>query len=123
VNSHVHSTPEYCAPVWCRSAHTRLIDPAINDALQTVTECLRPTTEDNLPILAGLKPPELHGKGATLSLAHRPMEPGHLIHSALTCPSSGNARQLKLRHPFVPTVQQFISSSDNNRSATVWADH
>jgi len=29
----VHSTTEYCAPVWCRSAHTRLIDPAINDAL------------------------------------------------------------------------------------------
>ena len=29
----VHSTAEYCAPVWCRSAHTRLIDPAINDAL------------------------------------------------------------------------------------------
>ena len=21
-----------CAPVWCRSAHTRLIEPAINDA-------------------------------------------------------------------------------------------
>jgi len=30
----VHSTAEYCAPVWCRSAHTRLIDPTINDALQ-----------------------------------------------------------------------------------------
>ena len=23
----VHSTAEYCTPVWCRSAHTRLIDP------------------------------------------------------------------------------------------------
>jgi len=23
----VHSTAEYCAPVWCRSAHTHLIDP------------------------------------------------------------------------------------------------
>jgi len=26
----VHSTAEYCAPVWCCSAHTRLIDPATN---------------------------------------------------------------------------------------------
>ena len=26
----VHSTAEYCAPVWCRSAHTRLIDPTIH---------------------------------------------------------------------------------------------
>jgi len=50
----VHSTTEYCAPVWCRSAHTRLIDPAINDALRIVTRCLRPTPADNLPILAGI---------------------------------------------------------------------
>jgi len=33
----VHSTAEYYAPVWCRSAHTRLIDPTINDTLRTVT--------------------------------------------------------------------------------------
>jgi len=29
----VHSATEYCVLVWCRSAHTRLIDPAINGAL------------------------------------------------------------------------------------------
>jgi len=28
----VHSTAENCASVWCRSAHTLLIDPAINDS-------------------------------------------------------------------------------------------
>jgi len=33
----VHSTTEYCTPVWYRSAHTRLIDPAINDALRIMT--------------------------------------------------------------------------------------
>jgi len=38
----VHSAAEYCDPVWCRSAHTRLIDPAIIDTLRIVTECLRP---------------------------------------------------------------------------------
>ena len=26
----VHSTAEYCAPVWCRSAHIRLIDSVLN---------------------------------------------------------------------------------------------
>ena len=44
VNSHsalVHSTAEYCVLAWCRSAHTRLIDPTINDALRIVTGCLR----------------------------------------------------------------------------------
>ena len=39
----VYSTPEYCAPVWCRSAHTHFIDSVLNDALQIVTGCLRPT--------------------------------------------------------------------------------
>ena len=29
----VHATAEYCAPVWCPSAHIRLIDPTINNAL------------------------------------------------------------------------------------------
>ena len=37
----VYSTAEYCAPVWCRSAHTRLIDSVLNDALHIVTGCLR----------------------------------------------------------------------------------
>ena len=38
----VYSAAEYCAPVWCRSAHTRLIDSVLNDALRIVTGCLRP---------------------------------------------------------------------------------
>ena len=33
----VCSTSEYCAPVWCQSAHTRLIPSALNDALRIVT--------------------------------------------------------------------------------------
>ena len=82
----VHSTTEYCTPVWCRSAHTRLIDPATNDASQIVTGCLCPTQADNLLILAGIQPSELRRNGATLSLARRAMEPGHL-QSVLTCPS------------------------------------
>ena len=47
----VYSTAEYCAPVWCRSAHTCLIDSVLNDALHIVTGCLRPTPTDHLPVL------------------------------------------------------------------------
>jgi len=82
----VHSTAEYCAPVWCRSPHARLTDPTINDALRIVIGCLRP-----LPV----------GRCA--------MEPGHLLHSALTRPSGAAAPRLKSRHPFVPAAQQLIS--------------
>jgi len=37
------------------------------------------------------------------------MEPGHLLNSALTCPSSADAQCLKSRHPFVLAAQQLIS--------------
>jgi len=70
------STAEYCAPVWCRSVHARLIGPTINDALRIVTGCLHPTPADNLPILAGIQPAELSRRGATLSLGRCAMEPG-----------------------------------------------
>ena len=95
----VHSTAQYCAPVWCRSVHTRLIDPTINDALRIVTGHLRPTPADNLPILAGSQPTELRRNGATLSLTRRVIEPGHLLNPALTRPLSANARCLKSWHP------------------------
>jgi len=72
----VHSTAEYCTPAWCCSAHTRLTDPVINDALRIVTGCLHPTPAGNLPILAGIRPAELRRKGALLSLVRRAMEPG-----------------------------------------------
>jgi len=115
----VHSTAEYCAPIWCRTAHTHLIDPA----MQIVTGCLRPTPTDNLPILAGIQPTELHRIGATLSLARRAMEPGHLLHSTLTYPSSANAQRLKSRHSFVHATQNLINLSDNNIRAAQWADY
>jgi len=111
----VHSTAAYCAPVWCNSAHIRPIDPAIYDALRIVTGCLRHTPAGNLPILADIQGAKLRRKEATLSLARRAMEHGHLLHSVLTCPPSANARRLKSRHPFVLAAQQLIGSDNNNR--------
>jgi len=43
---------------WCRSAHTHIIDTAINDALQTVTGCLRPTPTTHQFIWQPQQPPE-----------------------------------------------------------------
>ena len=100
----VHSTAECCAPVWCRSAHTGLIDPAINDALRIVIGCLRPTPADNLPILEGIQPGELHCKGATLSLA---------------CRASS---QIKIPICARRTCQQLNSSSGSLRAGH-WASH
>jgi len=79
---------------------------------------------NNLPILAGIQPAELRRIGATLSLARHAMDSGHLLHLALTCSSTANARRLKARHPFVPPAQHLISLSDNNNICVAqWADY
>ena len=62
----IYSTAEYCAPAWCRNAHTRLIDSVLDDALRIVTGCLRPTRTDNLPVLSVIQPAELRRQGAKL---------------------------------------------------------
>ena len=100
----VHSTAEYRAPVWCHSAHTRLIHPPTKDALRIVIGCLRPTPADNLPILAGIQPAGLRWNGATLPLARHTMEPGHLLHSVLTSLSSADPLRPISRHPFESVV-------------------
>ena len=90
----VYSAAEYCAPVWCRSTHTRLIDSVLNDALRKVTGCLRPTPTDHLPVLSGIQPAELRRMGATLSLAYRgSLDPNHILYGLLS--GSSDTRQVR----------------------------
>ena len=86
----VHSTAEYCATDWCRSAHTCLIDchqrrlatcdwmPASYTSRQSSHRRRHPTCRASLQ--------------RAPCLARGSMEPGHLLHTALACPSSWNAR-------------------------------
>ena len=121
----VHSTAEYCAPVRCRSAHTRLIDRPINNALRLVTGCLRPTPTDDLYTLACIQPSELRRKRATLPLARRAQDPKHMFHEMLLFPPYGGHRQLKSRRPFVPAALDLINDADalSTSAAGSWADH
>ena len=107
----VYSTAEYCAPVWCRSAHTRLIDSVLNDALRIVTGCLRPTPTDHLPILSGTQPAELFRLGATLSLAHRgSLDPDHIWYGHLSGSSDTSEVKLRSRRPFVPAARNILDN-------------
>jgi len=118
----VHLTTEYCAPVWCHSAHTAY--RSRHQRRLANCDCVPESyTSGNLPVLADIQPAELRRNGATLSLAGRAMEPGHLLHPALTRPLSVGGQLLISRHLFVPAAQQLISSSDNNIRAAHWADH
>ena len=118
----VHSAAEYCAPVWCRSAHTRLINKPINDALRIVTGCLRPTPTDNLFVLAGILPTELRRKRATLSLARRAQGPEHLLNKRLLSPPYKGHRHLKSRHPFVPAALELLKDLESSTSVANWAE-
>ena len=110
--SPVYSAAEYCAPVWCRSAHTRLIDSVLNDALRIlVTGCLRPTPTDHLPVLSGIQPAELRRMGATLSLAHRgSLDPDHILHGLLSGSSDNRQVRLRSRRPFVPGARNLLDN-------------
>ena len=52
-----YSTAEYTCPVWERSTHVRKLDPALNEACRSITGCLRPTSVENVYLLAGIAPP------------------------------------------------------------------
>ena len=121
----VYSTAEYCTPVWCRSAHTRLIDNVLNYALRIVTGCLRPTPTDRLPILSGIQPAELRRLGATLSLAHRrSLDPDRILYGLLS--GSSDARQVRLRsrRPFVPAARNLLDNLARlGIRASEWTNH
>ena len=107
----VYSTAEYCAPVWCRSAHTRLIDSVLNDALRIVTGCLLPTTMDHLPVPSGIQPAELRRMAATLSLAYRVyLDPDHILYGLLSLSSDTRQIRLRSRRPFVPAARNLLDN-------------
>ena len=107
----VYSAAEYCAPVWCRSAHTCLIDNVLNEALRIVTGCLRPTPTDHLSILSGIQPPELRQMGATLFLAHRgSLDSDHILYGLLSGSSDTGQVRLRSRRPFVPGARNLLNN-------------
>ena len=121
----VYSTAEYCAPVWCRSAHTRLIYSVLNDALRMVTGCLRPTPTDHLPVLSGIQPAELRRMGATLCLAHHGcLDPDHILYGLLSGSSDTCQVRLRFRRPFVPAARNLLDNLARlGIRASEWTNH
>ena len=107
----VYSTAEYCASVWCCSTPTRLIDSILDDALRIVTGCLCPTPTEDLPVLAGIQPTELHRVGATLFLANRAIhDPDQVLHRQLVGQQDAHLGRFRSRRPFVPAAWKLLGS-------------
>ena len=114
--SSLYSTAEYCAPVWFRSAHTRL-----NDTLRIVTGCLRPTSTNHLFILSGIQPAEWERH----SLWHRGFLDSDLILCGLLSGSS-DTRQVRLRSrcQFVPAMRNLLDNlAGLGIRAFEWTNH
>ena len=121
----VYSTAEFCAPVWCRSAETRLIDSVLNDALRIVTGCLRPTPIDHLPVLSSIQPAELHRMGATISLTHRgSVDSDHILYGLLSGSSDAGQVRLRFRRPFVSASRNLLDNlAGLGIRASEWTNH
>ena len=121
----VYSTAEYSAPVWCRSAHTRLINSVLNGTLRIVTGCLRPTPTDHQPVLSGIQPAELRRMGATLSLVHRgSLDPNHILYGLSSGSSDTRQVRLRSRRPFVPAARNLLNNLARlGIRASEWTNH
>ncbi len=63
-----YSAAEYCAPVWSRSSHTKLVDVQLNMSMRIITGTLRSTPLPWLPVLSNIPPPHLRRQEATAKL-------------------------------------------------------
>jgi len=66
-----YSAPEYCAPVWSRSAHTSQVDVQLNSTMRLISGTLRSTPLPWLPLLSNIWPPALRRKAATDKLVEK----------------------------------------------------
>ena len=121
----VYSTSEYYAPVWYRSAHTRLSDSVLNDAMRMVTGCLRPTPTHHLPVLSGIQPAELRRLGATLSLTHRgSLDRNHILYGLLIGSSDTLQVRLRSRCLFLPAARNLLDNlARHGIRASEWTNH
>ena len=107
----VYSTAEYCVPVWCRSAHTHLIDSVLNNVLRIVTGCLRPTPTDHLPVLSDIQPAELRRMGATLFLAYcGSLDRNHILYGILSGSLDTGQVRLRSRRPHELAARNLLDS-------------
>ena len=114
----VYAPAEYCAPVWCRSSHTRLVVVGLNASLRTITGCLRRTQVDQLPVLAEIAPPALRRDAATQVLDRRACQHDTLLHDVME--NSTHRKGLNSRRPLTHHAHQLVSSVPPQKTVKHW---
>ena len=79
----VFAPAEYCAPVWCQSALKKTLDVPLNEAMRTVSGCIRPTPLNFLPPLSGIQSPSCRQKKLCKRLYYKANNSDYLLHNIL----------------------------------------
>ena len=74
-----------------------------------MTEFLRPTPMEYVPVLANIAPVELCRREATLFLTCRTVESSQLLYPKITAPEQEQSRRLKSRLPFVSVPKGLLA--------------
>jgi hypothetical protein len=132
----VFAPAEYCAPVWCRSSHTQLVDSELNNAVRVITGCLLNTPVSSLYVMSNIAPPPIRREALALksawkalsdesSLLHEMIATPAKVYRQLQAPTRTSARlnlaprkvveqRLTSRHPFQRAAQNLLSSVGGN---------
>jgi hypothetical protein len=60
----VYSSAEYCAPVWLNSAHVHILDVQLNNVMCLITDTVKSTELQWLPVLSNIASPKLRREAA-----------------------------------------------------------
>lgn len=71
VNSFVISTADYCSPMWLNSSHCYKIDVQINKSMRIVSDVLKSTQLQWLPVLSNIIPSKIRRQQAFLTTVQR----------------------------------------------------
>ena len=105
-----YSTAEYACPVWERSHHARKLDSATNNTFR-ITGCLKPTSTNNLHILAGIAPADIRREAASRAEKTKVInDEKHLLYGRQPPP-----QRLKSRRDFLNIVQPLTTSREQTR--------
>ena len=91
----------------------------LNTAFRTISGCLRATPVDNLPVLAGIAPPRLRRKAATVdTIAKAANNPSHLLNDYVT--KQRKPPRLKSRKPFHREVEALHLDAEEKHPGKKW---
>ena len=108
-----YSTAEYCAPVWARSAHTRLVDVQLNCSMRVISGTIKSTPVEWLPVLSNIAPPHIRRDAHTARLLARINGLTKLPIAAVL--SNPPTKRLPSRHPVWEVSPDANFSTDDRR--------